>query len=137
DEIGAQRRTGLEIWPIGLPQRRLIAVVTCRRRCKRRRERVVECQSGPGEGTQHPAACGMKRHDGLLACEPAPFAILPAVARQRISRGRQRGVHPLDCAPLTRCSMSSTARVASASFCASRARSTTLVLGPCCGSKNG
>ncbi len=38
----------------------------------------------------------------------------------------------LDCAPRTRSSMSSTARLASASFCASRARSTTLVLGPCC-----
>src|SRR6516164_2618100 len=33
--------------------------------------------------------------------------------------------------------MSSTARFASASFCASRARRTTFVLGPCCGSKNG
>jgi hypothetical protein len=43
----------------------------------------------------------------------------------------------LDCAPRTRSSMSSTARLASASFCGSRARSTTLVLGPRCGSKNG
>jgi len=41
------------------------------------------------------------------------------------------------CARRTRSSMSSTARLASASFCASRARSTTFVLGPCCGSKNG
>jgi hypothetical protein len=31
----------------------------------------------------------------------------------------------------------STARLACASFCALRARSTTFVLGPCCGSKNG
>src|SRR5262249_57241024 len=38
----------------------------------------------------------------------------------------------LDCAPRTRSSMSSTARLASASFCASRPRSTTFVLGPCC-----
>ena len=40
----------------------------------------------------------------------------------------------LDWAPCTLCSISSTARLARWSFCASLARSTTLVLvGPCCG----
>ncbi len=42
-----------------------------------------------------------------------------------------------DCARRTRSSISSTARLACASFCASWARSTTFVLGPCCASKNG
>src|SRR5262245_63981436 len=157
DEIGAQRRTGLEIRPLGLPHGRLIAVVALRRWCKRLRERVIERKAGRGERAQHSAACGMKRHDGLLACEPAPFCnltrartppdITSASARLPVARRRRARVSPsapgnddhppLDCAPLTRCSMSSTARVASASFCASRARRTTLVLGPCCGSKNG
>src|SRR5262249_47502320 len=91
DELGAQRRTGLEIRPLGLPHGRLIAVVALRRRCKRLRERVIEPKAGRGERAQHSAACGMKRHDGLLACEPTPFAILPALARRRISRARQRG----------------------------------------------
>src|SRR5215472_18423313 len=155
DEIGAQRRTGLEIRPLGLPHGRLIAVVALRRWCKRLRERVIERKAGRGERAQHSAACGMKRHDGLLACEPTPLL-------QSYPRSHAAGHHervsaaasspgggflqvapgnddhpPLDCAPLTRCSMSSTARMASASFCASRARRTTLVLGPCCGSKNG
>src|SRR5437764_6229548 len=43
----------------------------------------------------------------------------------------------LVCAPLTRASIPSTAALARVSFSASRARSTTLVLGPCCGPKNG
>jgi integrase len=42
-----------------------------------------------------------------------------------------------DCARRTRSSISSISRFACASFCASRARRATLVLGPCCGSKNG
>src|SRR5215470_20063652 len=77
DEIGAQRRTGFEIRPLGLPRGRLIAVVACRRRCKRRRERIIERKSGRGERAQHSAACGMKRHDGLLACEPTPLQSYP------------------------------------------------------------
>jgi len=36
-----------------------------------------ECKSGRGESAQHPPACGMKRHDGLLACEPAPLRSYP------------------------------------------------------------
>ena len=43
----------------------------------------------------------------------------------------------LDWTRRTRSSMSSTARFATASLSASRARKTTLVLGPCWGSKNG
>src|SRR5262249_62352107 len=72
DEIGAQRRAGLEIRPFGLPLGRLIAVVALRRRCKRLRERIIECKASRGERAQPSAACGMKRHDGLLAYEPAP-----------------------------------------------------------------
>src|SRR5262245_22704991 len=95
DELGAQRRTGLEIRPLGLPHGRLIAVVALRRRCKRLRERIIERKSGRGERAQHSAARGMKLHDGLLVCEPAPFAILPAVACRRASRARQRT--PVSC----------------------------------------
>src|SRR5262249_17981987 len=50
---------------------------------------------------------------------------------------RERALELLDRARRTRSSMTSTARLAKASFCGSRARSTTFVLGPCCGSKNG
>src|SRR5262249_13740027 len=93
DEIGAQRRTGLEIRPLGLPRGRLIAVVACRRRRKRLRERVIERKAGRGERAQHSAACGMKRHDGLPACEPTPFCNLTRARIRRTSLARQRGGH--------------------------------------------
>src|SRR5258708_16109912 len=78
DEIGALRRTGLEIRPLALPDGRHVAVVALRRRLKRLRESIIEHQAGRGERAcgEHSAACGMNRHYGLLACAPAPFAIL-------------------------------------------------------------
>src|SRR5262249_56942403 len=113
DEIGAQRRAGLEIRPFGLPHGRLIAVAALPPPCKRLRERIIECKSGRGERAQHSAARGVKRYDGLLACEPVP-SCNPTRNRMAadITSASARGVHPLDCAPLTPCSMSSTARVA-------------------------
>ena len=88
-------------------------------------------------------------NEARLRMARVPAGITSASARRSVARSTHRARvvaraaparddhPPLDCAPRTRSSMSSTARAASASFCASRARSTTLVLGPCCGSKNG
>src|SRR5262245_1557496 len=126
DEIGAQRRTGLEIRPLGLPHGRLIAVVACRRRCKRLRERVIERKAGRGERPQHSAACGMKRHDGLLACEPAPFCnltrartppdITSASARLPVARRRRARVFPKS-RPATTIIPRSIARLSPAAAC--------------------
>src|SRR5262249_42895105 len=92
DEIGAQRRAGLEIRPFGLPHGRLIAVVALRRRCKRLRERIIERKAGRGKRAQHSAARGMKRHDGLLALRARPFFDL---TRARVSAAFPRSIaHP-------------------------------------------
>ena len=71
-----------------------------------------------------------------------PLAILVAISVQSGITTASRSTYgtcstDADCAPRTRASMSSTARLAAASLSASRARITTLVLGPRFASKNG
>src|SRR5262245_52960054 len=151
DKIDAPWGAWLEIRPLGLARSRFIPVVARRRRSERLGPPVVECEAGRGERPRapHAAAGGIKfvGHGGLL---DRPSGHTPA---GELSRERARAViasvsaprprlpvprqEPLDCAPRTRTSISSTAWVAAASLSASRARSTTLVLGRWFGSKNG
>src|SRR5262249_54981332 len=89
------------------------------------------------------AQCGFWRKVGEMQKQMGPRSI-KCLTRLALPRGLEPLFSPgegeiqlLDSARRTRSSMTSTARLAKASFCGLRARSTTFVLGPCCGSKNG
>jgi len=75
DQIGALRRTWLEIRPLGLPDGGRIVVVALRRRHQWCCESVIEHEPRRGERArgEQPAACRINRHDALLAHAPLRF----------------------------------------------------------------
>src|SRR5262249_31653549 len=138
-------RTRLEIRPLGLADGRLVAIVALRRRhglgeCLGERQlgmlRDEPCSADGERAAQDGATGVVDRHGWLLSGSRS--LCWSHFLRKTASHFSGKCSYLLpDCAPLTRTSISSTARLATSSFPASRARSTTLVFGPCCGSKNG
>jgi len=96
DEIGAFGRTGFEKRPFALPHGRCVAVMALRRRCKRLRERIIDHKPRRGKRArgEQSAACGLKLHQDLLACGPAPVL-------QSYPRWDAGGHHDRVNAPLT------------------------------------
>src|SRR5262249_42594950 len=130
-EVGALGRARLEIGPVGLPDGRRVAVVTLRR--------------GSGALGESEMRIGSRERRARKYAQPA-HAQLPGYGKRDFENAAAGRLHRLllwsdqallDCTPLTRISISSTACLATLSFSGSRARSTTLVFGPCWGSKNG